>query len=984
MAAVRHQFHGYASRHRFIGLAALGYAVVATAWVLLSDRLLTGFNDIATIAWLASVKGLIFVAVTTTLLVLALYFVPPPPQDATALPGRPWPLAIGFLVVACVIVVGTLVTYQTTIAALRSDALLAVTSVAAQKAEQVALCLDKKRAKALAAAGDPTASRMLASWTAHPDAATANALSDTLRRMQTLTSSSGVYLVAADSTVLLGSGPPLTGTPQLPAELGRAALTGQVELIDMQHQPQPGRPSDDLHFGYAVPVTPAQAGVPQRLVLFDFDAARSLFSTLNGWPVPSQTGESVLVREGAAGPVLLTPLRDSGLAGFGRPLRVGTDALTASAPVAGSPWRVVAKLDSAEALGGVPKLLLLTGVGRMAILAAALASFALLWQRLRLRMALAEVAHGEELLMAEARFRATFDQAAVGLAHVAPDGRFLRVNQKICETTGYSRDQLVGRSAQDFVLPEQREQVAERLRSLAAGEIDSYTDDDRRYVDAGGRVIELSVTVSMVHDRAEPPYFLAVAQEVGARKRAEADLRRLTAELEMRVTEAVAAREAAQERAAHGERIQALGQLAGGIAHDFNNVLQAVVGAATLIERRPGDEAGVRRLARLAIEAVERGASTTRRLLAFGHRGNLSAEALDTAALLGDLREILVHTLDAAIDVKVELEPGVPPLFADKGQLETALVNLATNARDAMPAGGRLTLSAKSDLIVPGGSRLPTSLAPGRYVRLTVADTGVGMDAGRIARACEPFFTTKGLGAGTGLGLSMTKGFVEQSGGALSVESHLGQGTAITLWLPAAGSESARVTTDSRVSLDAVAASNAVTPARVLLVDDEELVRKLVAEQLQDAGYDVLAAPNGIEALTLLAAGESVDAVITDLSMPGMDGLAVIRAVRKRYPGLPALLLTGYAGDGSALAVGGAVGGAFSLLRKPVTGAQLIDRLGLVLTDRSNARLPQAGSISPKPITSPPLTAASPPSAAMAHRAGTPPARGGIALPPHR
>jgi CheY-like chemotaxis protein len=228
----------------------------------------------------------------------------------------------------------------------------------------------------------------------------------------------------------------------------------------------------------------------------------------------------------------------------------------------------------------------------------------------------------------------------------------------------------------------------------------------------------------------------------------------------------------------------------------------------------------------------------------------------------------------------------------------------------------------------------------------------------------------------------MTKGFVEQSGGALSLESHLGQGTAITLWLPAAGSESARVTTDSRVSLDAVAASNAVTPARVLLVDDEELVRKLVAEQLQDAGYDVLAAPNGIEALTLLAAGESVDAVVTDLSMPGMDGLAVIRAVRKRYPGLPALLLTGYAGDGSALAVGGAIGGAFSLLRKPVTGAQLIDRLSLVLADRFER--PIAGSISLEAITSPPPTAAFPPSAAMAHRAGTPPARGGIALPPHR
>jgi len=937
MAAVRHQFHGYASRHRFIGLAALGYAVVATAWVLLSDRLLSGFNDVATITWLASVKGLVFVAVTTTLLVLALYFVPAPPQTPTSPPGRPWPLVIGFLVVACVIVVGTLVTYQTTAAALRSDALLAVTSVAAQKAEQVALWLDNNRAKALAAIDGLTQSRVLATWIAHPDAATANALSDTLRRMQTLTTSRGVYLVAADGAVLLGAGPPLAQSPQLQAETGRAALTGQVELIDMHRQPQPGLPSDALHFGYVVPVTPAQAGVPHPLVLFDFDPARKLFSILNGWPVPTQTGASVLVRDDAAGPVLLTPLRDSGPGGFGRPLQVGKDALSASAPVAGSPWRVVAELDSAEALGGVPQLLLLTGVGRMALLAAALASFALLWQRLRLRMALAEVAHGQALLMVEARFRATFDEAAVCIAHIAPNGRFLRVNHKACETFGYGREQLVGFLVQDFVVPEQRGQVLDRLRSLAAGQIDSYTEDDRRYVGADGRVVELSVTVSMVHDRAEPPYFLAVAQEVGARKRAEAALRQMTAELEARVTEEVAAREAAQMRAAHGERIQALGQLAGGIAHDFNNVLQAVVGAATLIERRPGDEAGVRRLARLAVEAVERGASTTRRLLAFGHRGNLSAEALDTAALLGDLREILVHTLDAAIDVKVELEPGVPPLFADKGQLETALVNLATNARDAMPAGGRLTLSAKAELVAPGGSH-PSGLAPGRYVRLTVADTGVGMDAARVARACEPFFTTKVSGAGTGLGLPMARGFAEQSGGALSIESHEGQGTAITLWLPAAGSDSARAKPDPQAPVDTAAAWSAATPARVLLVDDQELVRKLVAEQLQEAGYDVLAASNGTEALALLAAGESVDAVVTDLSMPGMDGLAVIRGVRQRCPGLPAVLLTGYAGDGNALAVGGA----FSLLRKPVTGAQLSDNVSMLLAGGSNTRQPGA------------------------------------------
>ena len=208
-------------------------------------------------------------------------------------------------------------------------------------------------------------------------------------------------------------------------------------------------------------------------------------------------------------------------------------------------------------------------------------------------------------------------------------------------------------------------------------------------------------------------------------------------------------------------------------------------------------------------------------------------------------------------------------------------------------------------------------LAPGRYVRLAVADTGAGMDAATLARAAEPFFTTKGPGAGTGLGLPMAKGFAEQSGGALRVES-----------IPAMARRSAfgcprSMRRDSGRRRRATQARPKPTPLRgrrVLLVDDEAVVREVLAEQLEEAGYRVLAAASGTEALALLAAGTSVDALVTDLTMPGIGGLAVIRAAQERYPGLPAVLLTGYAGDGAALAVGGAVSGSFSLLRKPVSG----------------------------------------------------------------
>jgi len=433
------------------------------------------------------------------------------------------------------------------------------------------------------------------------------------------------------------------------------------------------------------------------------------------------------------------------------------------------------------------------------------------------------------------------------------------------------------------------------------------------------------------------------------RKEAELALRRLTEDLAARLREnedlvarlreEVGAREAAQARAAHAERVQALGQLAGGIAHDFNNVLQVVKGAATLIDRRPGDAPAVARLVRLAMEATERGASITRRLLAIGRRADLRAETQDVAALLSSLQEIFVHTLGVNIEVHIELGADLPPLLADKAQLETILVNLATNARDAMPGGGRLTLSAATEIVSPESMTHPAGLAPGRYVRLTVADTGQGMDANTLARALEPFFTTKEIGVGTGLGLPMARGFAEQSGGALSVESSPGHSTTVTLWVPEDASDSSPSAVASRDAADVVASgtSMATTAARVLVVDDEDLLREMLEENLEDRGYDVLVAASGPEALDLLGTGDAaVDVLVTDLSMPGMDGIALIRAAQKRRPGLPAVLLTGYTGDRSALTMGGTINGAYSLALKPITTNDLVDRIEALLAAQSS------------------------------------------------
>ncbi len=664
-----------------------------------------------------------------------------------------------------------------------------------------------------------------------------------------------------------------------------------------------------------------------------------------------------------------------------------------------------------------------------------------------------------ELRQTEGLFQATFNQAAVGMAQVGLDGTWLRVNDKLCEITGYTREGLLAGRFQDITHSDDQPADIAPMKALLAGEIE---DDikEKRYLHKDGGIRWVTLTGSLLRDaEGRPERFIAVMQDITERKRIEtalresdarlqlareaagfgiwewdmvtgvviwseeewrlhgltprpenpdlatwlgslhpedrervwaeeravlddpdrifdteyrvilADgqvrwllararvlrdaagqplrmvglnmditairatetaLRRLTEDLETRVRAEVAAREAAQARAAHAERMQALGELAGGIAHDFNNVLQAVHASGTLIAQCPADAEAVQDYARIVVEAADRGASVTRRLLAFARRGDLRAEAIDPVALLQGMREVLEHTLGGGVTILIGAEAGLPQLLADRSQLETALVNLAVNARDAMPQGGTLTLSAAAEVLTQGGAHR-AGLAAGRYVRIAVADAGAGMDTATLARAFQPFFTTKLPGQGTGLGLAMVKGFAEQSGGGVAIDSTSGQGTTVTIWLPQAAAGRRGPAAGAATRNDAGASDAGGT--RVLVVDDNPLVLRTLAAQLRRQGFEVTAAPGGLQALGLLDAGLTVDAIISDLTMAGLDGISLIREAQARHPGLAAILLTGYVGDAASLGVGRKLNGPFAVMQKPSRGADLANRISALRAD---------------------------------------------------
>jgi len=366
-----------------------------------------------------------------------------------------------------------------------------------------------------------------------------------------------------------------------------------------------------------------------------------------------------------------------------------------------------------------------------------------------------------------------------------------------------------------------------------------------------------------------------------------AELAQANAELEQRVEERTREREAALAQVHEMQKLESLGQLTGGVAHDFNNLLMVILGNLQLLRKRVPDEPRYLRLIDGAMQGADRGATLTKRMLAFARRQELRPETVDVPRLVSGMEELLRRTLGPAIEITTEYRADLPPIRVDPSQLELALLNLALNARDAMPYGGRLVIGG---FCVASGFDSPQGLPAGHYVCLSVSDTGDGMDEVTLKRAAEPFFTTKGAGKGTGLGLSMVHGVAAQSGGAMRMTSKPGAGTTVELWLPV--SDAAAVAEASPLG---TSFGDAGQPCRIMVVDDDPLITASTAAMLEDLGHLTIEAVSGARALDLLRLGAKVDVVITDHAMPGMTGSELARQVRQTWPTLPIILATGYA-----------------------------------------------------------------------------------------
>lgn len=481
------------------------------------------------------------------------------------------------------------------------------------------------------------------------------------------------------------------------------------------------------------------------------------------------------------------------------------------------------------------------------------------------------------------------------------DGLWLAINPAWTATLGWDEAQLLGREAIDLVHPDDRPATRDELKRLARGEATGRFENRLRARDGSYRVI--SWTAAAVDD-----LLYCVARDITAEREA---------------AQALAEAEAALRQA---QKMEMIGQLTGGIAHDFNNLIQGISGSLDIVRRRlaEGRLDDIERFLVGAVESAERAGALTHRLLAFARRQPLDPRPTRANGLIESMRDLLGRTLGERISLEYDLAPGLWRVRCDPNQLEGALLNLAINGRDAMPDGGTLTIATANLAAGTAAQSLPPDLAPGDYVRIAVSDTGTGMAPDVIARAFEPFFTTKPIGQGTGLGLASIYGFARQSKGEVAIESELGRGTTVALYLPR------HMGADDAAS-DTASGDMAITGRgeTILVIEDEPVVRALIVELLDDLGYCTLAADDAEPGLELLRSGAPIDLMITDIGLPGMDGRDLGRIAREMRPGLPILYMTGYADtatDADDIAEEGT-----ALITKPFGGPLLADRVAAML-----------------------------------------------------
>ena len=441
----------------------------------------------------------------------------------------------------------------------------------------------------------------------------------------------------------------------------------------------------------------------------------------------------------------------------------------------------------------------------------------------------------------------------------------------------------------------------ERVQKAAGVAVENGTDCavEFRHVWPNGTVHWSDVRARLRLDKAGHPHLVGVASDITDRKTGEEALRHLNETLEERVAartaELMAAhatvlaeieqRERAEKQLRQSQKMETIGQLTGGVAHDFNNLLMAVLGNLDLLRKHVPDDPKTSRLINGALQGARRGAALTQRLLAFARRQDLKVEPRNLSDLVREAADLIEHSAGAQVEVRLDLPPDVPLTLVDAGQIELAMLNLVVNARDSMPNGGGLSISV-DHLEAPPTVDLPA----GHYVRLVITDTGHGMDSETLRKATEPFFSTKELGKGTGLGLSMVHGLAVQLNGALRLTSQVGLGTKAELWLPATNIAAVEAKPVEDKPTDRVA-----DKMTILVVDDDVLIAMSTVAMLEDLGHEVIEANSGARALEILRDDRTVDLLVTDYSMPRMNGVQLAAAARDFRPDLPILLATGYA-----------------------------------------------------------------------------------------
>ena len=546
------------------------------------------------------------------------------------------------------------------------------------------------------------------------------------------------------------------------------------------------------------------------------------------------------------------------------------------------------------------------------------------------RRALSEAAERDQRARAQEKLRAsetnfaTLVDAMPQLCWMADAGGYITwYNRRWYAYTGTTPAEMEGWGWQKVHDPDTLPRVLERWRaSIATGEPFEMVFPLRG---ADGRFRPFLTRVEPVKDEGGAVLrWLGTNTDVSAQHEAEDALRRVNEELEDRVASAIAERERALAQLSELQKMETIGQLTGGVAHDFNNLLTPIIGNLDLLARRLDDEPKTRRLLDGAAQAADRAKTLVQRLLAFARRQVLETGAVDVAALVAGLSDLLSRSLGPQVALAVEAPPGLPPAHVDPNQLELAILNLAVNARDAMNGSGGLSIVLDVQSV---GADHSAALRHGDYLRVSVIDTGEGMDAATLRRAIEPFFSTKGVGKGTGLGLSMVHGLAAQSGGALLLFSTPGAGTRAEIWLPVAQDLPA----GAAAAVQRCGEPGAVAPAEILVVDDEDLVRSASADMLRECGHTVAEARSGQEALNLLHGGSMPELVITDYLMAGMTGLELAAKI-KQLPRPPAVLMaTGYA------QLAGHQVADLPMILKPFRQSELLGRVAAILEECRSA-----------------------------------------------